>query len=108
MSFRACSGVSVVTVGGEYVFFIVVLGPLLFSPSFDCAIRSGCANQPTDFVTKSESWIPAAEGSLDLFRLTAIRKLAIAGEQAGFSLEQMIDLLNAEGLVEFRIRDHPP
>ena len=32
--------------------------------------------------------------------VTAIRKLAIAGEQAGFSLEQMIDLLNAGLSVE--------
>jgi uncharacterized protein YoaH (UPF0181 family) len=27
--------------------------------------------------------------------MSAIRKLAIAGEQAGFTVEQMIDLLNA-------------
>jgi hypothetical protein len=36
--------------------------------------------------------------------LIAIEKLAIAGEQAGFSIEQMIDLLNAglsvESLIE--------
>ena len=32
--------------------------------------------------------------------LTAIGKLAIAGHQAGFSLEQMIDLLNAGLSVE--------
>jgi hypothetical protein len=32
--------------------------------------------------------------------VTAIGKLAIAGEQAGFSLEQMIDLLNAGLSVE--------
>jgi hypothetical protein len=29
------------------------------------------------------------------FRVNAIRKLAIAGEQAGFSLDQMIQLLNS-------------
>jgi len=32
--------------------------------------------------------------------VSAIRKLAIAGQQAGFSLEQMIDLLNAGLSVE--------
>ena len=30
-----------------------------------------------------------------LLQVTAIRKLAIAGEQAGFSLDQMIQLLNS-------------
>jgi hypothetical protein len=29
------------------------------------------------------------------FRVNAIRKLAIAGEQAGFTLDQMIQLLNS-------------
>lgn len=32
--------------------------------------------------------------------MSAIEKLAIAGEQAGFTLEQMIDLLNAGLSVE--------
>ena len=32
--------------------------------------------------------------------ITAVRKLAIAGESAGFSIEQMIDLLNAGLAVE--------
>jgi hypothetical protein len=32
--------------------------------------------------------------------MTAIEKLAIAGQQAGFSLEQMIDVLNAGLSVE--------
>ena len=49
------------------------------------------------------------ESSLEI----AITKLAIAGEQAGFTLEQMIDLLN-EGLtvctlldlIQWRLSDH--
>ena len=30
-------------------------------------------------------------------QVNAIRKLAVAGEQAGFTLDQMIELLNSEG-----------
>ncbi len=41
---------------------LLVLDPLLFSPSFDCAMRSGCANQPTDFVTKSEKLDTCSRG----------------------------------------------
>ena len=41
----------------------VVLGPLISRPACIVSCGSGCANQPTDFVTKSERWIPAAEGN---------------------------------------------
>ena len=56
MSFLACSGVSVFTVGGTYGFLFIVLFPLLFSPLNGIVPRVlGVEDQWTDFVTKSES-----------------------------------------------------
>jgi hypothetical protein len=57
MNFRAWSGVS--TVGGEYGFFFIVLGPLVFSaPKRYCAAHPSLQICAGDFVTKSEShWL---------------------------------------------------
>jgi len=53
MSLLACSGVSFLSVGGEYGFFCIILKYDLhaFSPHDPHFVtRSNCANQPTDFL----------------------------------------------------------
>ena len=56
MNFRAWSGVSVFTVGEEYGFLFILLGPLLFlAPKRSVPYTLDVQISFSDFVTKSES-----------------------------------------------------
>jgi hypothetical protein len=78
------------------------LGALAFSFEKDCCIVIGITDAQMLRCNSVEMFGGGAVQENTLER--AICKLAIAGEQAGFSVEQMIDFLNAgltvEGLLD--------